>query len=63
MPRPYRGSPPTRQEVFDVAKHTVEVLKKCGLKCCLFGSAACAAYGTSAHILVSFPHIFWFVSS
>ncbi|KAI0072470.1 hypothetical protein K474DRAFT_1605084 [Panus rudis PR-1116 ss-1] len=41
------SSPPTREEIFLVARKVVEALNKLRLPCCLFGSTACTLNGTS----------------
>ena len=41
------GSPATYEEIRDIARRAVVVLRTHGYQCCLFGSAACALYGVS----------------
>ncbi len=35
----------TLEEIYEVSKKAVDIFRSYGLKCCLFGSAACALYG------------------
>ncbi|KAI6121917.1 hypothetical protein F5141DRAFT_999228 [Pisolithus sp. B1] len=40
-------SPPMREELHEVAKATVRILRSCGISCFLVGGMACSLYGTS----------------